>query len=75
MAQLFAIFFQVIVSVVSGIFSLASKLVSAVFSLVATGTKKYSEKQSIKTLQDIVNKIEIARSSNNHIKEKVFWIP
>lgn len=68
MAQLFAIFFQVIVSVVSGIFSLASKLVSAVFSLVATGTKKYSEKQSIKTLQDIVNKIEIARSSNNHIK-------
>jgi hypothetical protein len=68
MAQLFTVFFQVLVSIVSGIISLASKLVSAIFSLVATGTKKYGEKRNIKTLQDIISKIEAAKSTNNHMK-------
>lgn len=68
MAQLFTVFFQILVSIVSGIFSLASKLVSAIFSLVATGTKKYGEKRSIKTLQDIISKIEAAKSTNIHMK-------
>ena len=71
MAQLFAVFFQVLVSIVTGIISLVSKLVSGLFSLIVKGTKKYGEKQNIKTLQDIVGKIEIAKGINSHMKSLV----
>ncbi|WP_458458505.1 hypothetical protein, partial [Pseudobutyrivibrio sp.] len=67
MAQLFTIFFQLLISLVSGVISIISKLVSALISLFVSGAKKYGEKQNIKTLHDIVNKIESARKENSRM--------
>lgn len=67
MAQLFTIFFQLLVSLVSGVISIISKLTSVLISLFVSGAKKYGEKQNIKTLHDIVNKIESARKENSRM--------
>jgi len=64
MAQVFTIIFQLIINVCSGIISIISKLVSILISLFASGAKKYGKKQNIKTLQEIVKKIESAREDN-----------
>ena len=67
MAQLFTIFFQLLISLVSGIVSIISKLVNLLISLFVSGAKKYGEKQNIKTLHEIVNKIESARKENSRM--------
>lgn len=67
MAQLFTIIIQIFVSLISGVISLISKLVSMLFSLFISGTKKYGEKRNIKTLQEIVNKIDTARKENKRL--------
>lgn len=67
MAQLFTVFIQLIISLISGIFSLISKLVSMLISLVSSGSKKYGEKKNIKTLQEIVSKIESTRKENSKL--------